>query len=62
VSTTDTWPLLGCINPRSFGDSDEEISVESGASKGQIRNALKKFLKSKSTNKVLLTQLVGQFS
>ena len=62
MSTSDTWPVLGCINPKTFGDSDEEIGVESGATKGQIRNALKKYLKSKSTNKVFLSQLVGQFT
>ena len=62
VAVSESWPLLGCINPKSFGDADEEIKVESGSSKTQIRSALRKFLKTKSTNKVLLTQLVDQFS
>ena len=62
TSKTDSWPLVGLINPRSFTDSEDDIQVESGASKTQIKSALKKYLKSKTSSRLVLTQLVGQFS
>ena len=58
----DTWPLIGVVNPASFGDAQEEIVVEDGATKAKIKSALGKMLKSKQSSRVILTQLVGQFS
>ena len=62
ATEADTWPLIGVINPNSFGDSQEEIEVEDGASKAKIKSALGKMLKSKQSSRVILTQLVSQFS
>jgi hypothetical protein len=56
------WDMIACINPNTFGDAQDEMCVESGASKQQIRTALRKMLKSKQSSKVLLTQLVSQIS
>ena len=56
------WPLICLVNPRSFTDAAEEIDCEDGATKGQVKAALKKFLKTKTTSKVLLSSLVSQFS
>ena len=58
----DTWPLIGVVNPASFGDAQEEIVIEDGATKAKIKSALGKMLKSKQSSRVILTQLVGQFS
>ena len=60
--TTDSWPLVGLINPKSFTDADDDIQVDDGASKTQIKSALKKYLKSKTSSRVVLNQLVSQFS
>ena len=46
----DTWPLIGVVNPNSFGDSQEEIVVEDGATKAKIKSALGKMLKSKQSS------------
>jgi hypothetical protein len=62
ATTTDSWPLVGLINPKSFTDADDDIQVNDGASKTQIKSALKKYLKSKTSSRVVLNQLVGQFS
>ena len=56
------WPLVAFVNPNSFTDPEDEIKVDAGATKGQIRSALRKMLKTKTSSKVLLTQLVGQFA
>ena len=56
------WPLICLVNPRSFTDAADEIDCEDGATKAQVKTALKKFLKSKTTSKVLLSSLVSQFS
>ena len=50
------------MNPRSFTDSTDELEVEQGAGKAKVKSALKKFLKNKTTSKVLLSTLVTQFS
>ena len=60
--TTDSWPMIGLINPKSFTDSDNEIAVGDGANKTEIKNALKKYLKSKSSSRLVLNQLVSNFS
>lgn len=62
VAKTDSWPLVGLINPNSFTDSDDNIQVDDGASKTQIKSALKKYLKSKTSSRLVLNQLVCQFS
>ena len=62
MTTDEYWGLIACINPKSFGDTQDELCVESGASKAKIRTALKKMLCSKQSSKVLLTQLVSQIS
>ena len=63
TNTTDQyWDLIACINPKTFGDAQDAIDVDPGATKAQIRNALKRMLKSKQSSKVLLTQLVSQIS
>ena len=62
VHKTDGWPLVALVNPRSFGDPSDTIEVEAGAKKGAIRSALKKMLKTKQSSKVVLTQLVENFS
>ena len=61
-TTTNGWPLVALVNPRSFTDSTDEIDVEAGASKAKVRTALRKFLKTKTTAKLLLSTLVSQFS
>lgn len=59
---TKFWPLIVCLNPNSFKDADDEIEIQGGASKAQIRSALKKMLKSKQSSKRILTTLADQFS
>lgn len=61
-TTTNGWPLVALVNPRSFTDSTDEIEVEAGASKAKVKSALRKFLKTKTTAKLLLSTLVSQFS
>ena len=56
------WDLLSCLNANSFNKQQEDIEVETGAKKGQIRTALKKFLKAQSTAKVILDEMVEQFA
>ena len=56
------WPLVALVNPNTFTDPQDELNVEAGASKAQIRSALRKMLKTKSSSKLLLTHLVEQFS
>ena len=60
--TSDSWPLIGCINPKSLHTTVDEMNVDDNASKAQIKNALKKYLKSKSSSRLVLNQLVSQFS
>ena len=62
ATETDSWPLIGVVNPDSFGDAQEEIIIEDGASKTKIKSALGRMLKSKQSSRVILTQLVSQFS
>lgn len=61
-SMKEGWPLVALINPNTFKDPQAEIDVDQGASKAQIKTALKKFLKTKSSSKTLLSALVDQFS
>ena len=61
-TTKNGWPLVALVNPRSFTDSTDELEVEQGAGKSKVKSALKKFLKNKTTSKVLLSTLVTQFS
>ena len=56
------WPLVAFVNPNTFTDPQDELNVDAGASKAQIRAALRKMLKTKSSSKLLLTHLVEQFS
>jgi len=62
VTTSDGWSLISFINPKGFGQAQDEIDVEAGESKARIKSALKKYLQSKSTNKVVLSALAEQFS
>lgn len=62
VATSDGWSLISFINPKGFGQAQEEIDVEAGESKAKIKSALRKYLQSKSTNKVVLSALAEQFS
>ena len=62
VAKSDTWPLIGVINPKTFGDTTDEIDVQDGASKAKIKSALTKMLKQKNNSKVLLTQMVHEFA
>ena len=61
LKNVDGWPLVALVDTKSFNTTDDDIKVENGASKIQIRSALRKMLKSKSSSKKLLTTLVGQF-
>ena len=56
------WDLVSCLNSKNFNNTQEDIEVEEGAKKGQIKTALKKFLKAQSTAKVILNELVDQFA
>lgn len=61
-TTTHNWPLVALMNPVAFGDTDEEITVEDGATAGKIRTAFKKFLNKKSGSKKVLTAIVESFA
>lgn len=56
------WDLVSVLNSKSFNKAQEEIQVEGGAKKTQIKSALKKFLKASATSKTLLNQLVDQLA
>ena len=56
------WDLVSTLNSKSLNQAQDEIVVQEGAKKTQIKSALKKFLKASSTSKTLLNQLVDQFS
>ena len=62
VTSSDSWPIIGVINPNSFTDTTDEIVVDAGESKAKIKSALNKMLKTKSTSRLILTELVGQFA
>ena len=62
LSTKIGWPLVTLINPKAFGDAQQEMEVEAGETKAKIRTALKKMLSSKSTSKLVLNALADQFS
>jgi hypothetical protein len=62
TTESSSWPLIGVINPQNFGDAKEEIEIEDGATKAQIKSALNKMLKSKQSSRLILQQLVSQFS
>ena len=62
VSSSDSWPIIGVINPNNFSDTTDEIDVEAGESKAKIKSALNKMLKTKSSSRLILTELVGQFA
>ena len=61
-TTKNKWPLIVCVSPKAFGEAQEEMDVEEGASKAKIKAALKKLLKSKQSSKVMLQTMVGQFA
>ena len=56
------WDLVSCLNSKNFNNTQEDIEVAEGAKKGQIKTALKKFLKAQSTAKVILNELVDTFA
>jgi len=56
------WGLITLMHPKRFVDSSDEIEVEDGATKAQIRTALRKMLSTKTKSRSLLTTLVEQFS
>ena len=62
VTSSDSWPIIGVINPNNFTDTTDEIVVEAGESKAKIKSALNKMLKTKSSSRMILTELVGQFA
>ena len=62
VVPTSSWPSIACVSPRAFGEAQEEISVDAGAKKGEIRTALRKYLRSHSSCRVILGGLVEQFA
>ena len=62
VTSSDSWPIIGVINPNSFTDTTDEIVVDAGESKAKIKSALNKMLKTKSNSRLILTELVGQFA
>jgi hypothetical protein len=59
--TKKGWPLIVGMNPSLFGDAPEEMECDDGANKADIRKALKKLLKGKSSSKKVLESLVNQF-
>ena len=62
VTTSDSWPIIGVINPNSFKDTTDTIDIEAGSSKSKIKSALGKMLKTKQSSRLILTELVGQFA
>ena len=61
--TDEFWQTICVLSPKGFKDPEsDELNVEDGASKAKIKSALKKQLKNKMSSKVILTQLVDQFS
>ena len=62
VTSSDSWPIIGVINPNSFKDTTDEIDIEAGQSKAKIKSALNKMLKTKQSSRIILTELVGQFA
>ena len=62
VTSSKSWPIIGVINPNTFTDTTDEIVVEAGESKAKIKSALNKMLKTKSSSRMILTELVGQFA
>ena len=62
VTTSDSWPIIGVLNPNNFSDTTDEIEVEAGETKAKIKSALNKMLKTKSSSRMILTELVGQFA
>ena len=62
ATTTSSWPIIGVINPTTFKDTTDEIDIKAGSTKTQIKSALNKMLKTKSSSRLILTELVGQFA
>ena len=58
----DGWGLVCFVAPRAFGGASDEMEVEDGANKAQIRKALNKMLATKRSAKVLLSKLVDNFA
>lgn len=58
----DYWESFVMMNPSQFSDSPEEIQCDDGATKGQVRTALKKFLKRKTCSRKMLAELVTNFA
>ena len=56
------WDLISALNYKQFNQTQEDIVVDSGAKKAQIKSAFKKFLKAQSTSKTVLNELVDTFS
>ena len=62
ASKAKGWDLVSCLNSKNFNNAQEDIEIEQGAKKGQIKTALKKFLKAQSTAKVILNEMVDTFA
>ena len=62
VTTTNSWPIIGVINPTTFTDTTDEIDIEAGAGKAKIKSALNRMLKTKQSSRMILTELVGQWA
>lgn len=58
VLQSDAWPVIACLSPKAFGDAQEDIVVDAGAKKADIRKALNKYLKSHNSSRVILGGLV----
>ena len=62
VAHTEGWPMICCVSPKAFGESQLQMDVELGESKAKIKSALKKFLASKQSSKTLLTRIIDSFA
>lgn len=62
ASPGEGWDLVSLLDPRVFGKVQEDIDIDEGAKKAQIKTALKKFLKAQSSCKTVLNSLADQFS
>ena len=62
LKTDKSWPTIALVNPNQFNNDLDEIPVEAGATKAQLRAGLKKYFKGKKTNKVFLSGLIDQLA
>ena len=58
---SENW-LICLMSPKGFGDSPDELEVNDGATKTQIRTALRRHLKAKQSSKRVLSQFITQIS